>query len=457
MCRPVAHGPIGYLPTTGPAIRPRSHRPVTHGSCLLGHTRRVQAQELIPRHAHDLVREALADTRIVTVNGARQTGKSTLARAVSRQTPGSRMRLLDDDATAQAATEDPREFVEHDGLLVIDEVQLAPQLFRAMKVLVDTDPRPGRFLLTGFARILALRDLPDALPGRMEIIELWPLSQGELDSTRDRLIDALFTLGPDIDHSSSARKHDLLDRVVRGGYPEAVRRSPRRRTAFFESYATTLIERDVSELAVIQRRGELRTLLALLAGRAGGLLNLSALASESGIPRSTLARYTDLLEAVFVVKRVPAWSSGSTGRAVGTAKLAYVDSGLACHVLGQDASRLGQPGGAAGPMLESFVLMELARQLTWSDTRARLHHYRTKDGLEVDAVLEAADGRVAAVQVKAASTVRTGDLAGLRHLRDRLGERFTVGVVLYTGQQTLPFGDRLRAVPLDALWRVGGG
>lgn len=324
-----------------------------------------------------------------------------------------------------------------------------------MKVLVDTDPRPGRFLLTGSARILAMRNLPDALPGRMEIIELWPLSQGELGREPDGLVDVLFSRGADLEHSSTARKRDYLERVVRGGYPEAVRRSARRRGGFFESYVTTLIERDVTELAVIQRRGELRKLLALLAGRAGGLLNLNSLATQSGLPGSTLRRYADLLDAVFVIKEIPAWSSGSTGRAVGTPKLAYVDSGLACHLLGQDTARLGEPGGAAGPMLESFVLMELARQLTWSDTRARLHHYRTKDGLEVDAVLESADGRVAAIEVKAAATVRTEDLSGLRHLRDRLGDRFVAGLVLYTGQQTLPYGDRLRAVPLDALWRLG--
>jgi hypothetical protein len=415
----------------------------------------VHSLELIPRRARELVAEALTDTRIVTVNGARQAGKSTLARAMAADTPGSAVRLLDDEATLTAATEDPRDFVDHDGLLVIDEVQLAPHLFRAMKVLVDTDPRPGRFLLTGSARILAMRTLPDALPGRMEIIELWPLSQGELEGEPDGLVDVLFSRGPDLEHSSPARKRDYLERVVRGGYPEAIRRSPRRRAGFFESYVTTLIERDVSELAVIQRRGELRRLLALLAGRAGGLLNLNSLATQSGLPRSTLRRYADLLDAVFVVKEIPAWSSGATGRAVGTPKLAYVDSGLACHLLGQDAARLGEPGGAAGPMLESFVLMELARQLTWSDTRTRLHHYRTKDGMEVDAVLESADGRVAAIEVKAAATVRTEDLSGLRHLRDRLGDRFVAGLVLYTGQQTLPYGDRLRAVPLDALWRLG--
>ncbi len=337
---------------------------------------------------------------------------------------------------------------------MIDEIQLAPELFRVIKVAVDTDPAPGRFLLTGSARILALRDLPDALPGRMEIIELWPFSQGEIEGTPDQFVDAAFGPGPALSRTSQLRRRDYLERVVRGGYPEAVRRSPRRRAAFFDSYLTTLIERDVAELSLIERRGELRRLLALLAGRSGGLLVPNALSAQSGIPRSTLGRYLDLLSAVFLVKQIPAWSSGQTHRAVGTPKLTYVDSGIACHLLGQDTTRLGEPGGAAGAMMENFVLMELARQLTWSDVRASLFHYRTKDMLEVDAVLESADGRVVAIEVKAGATVRAEDLAGLRHLADRIGSRFVAGYVLYTGGQTLPFGEKLRALPIDALWQL---
>jgi hypothetical protein len=312
----------------------------------------------------------------------------------------------------------------------------------------------GPFLLTGSAQVLALRQLPDALPGRMEIIELWPFSQGEIDHGPDAFIDAAFANGPAMAHASGLRKRDYLERIVRGGYPEAVRRSPRRRPAFFESYLTNLIERDIQELAAIERRGDLRRLLALLAGRSGGLLVPAALSAESGIPRTTLSRYLELLTAIFLIKQIPAWSAGQTGRAVGTPKLAFVDVGIAAHLLGQDVARLAEPDGAAGPMVENFVLMELARQLTWCSERARLYHYRTKDQVEVDAVLETPDGRVVAVEVKAGATVRSEDLAGLRHLAQRLGPRFVAGYVLYTGQQTLPFGDRIRALPIDVLWRA---
>lgn len=411
-------------------------------------------RKLLPRHAEALVAEALGDTRVVLVNGARQAGKSTLTRLAVRHLPGTTIRLLDDPATLRAATDDPTSFVEHDQLMLIDEIQLSPDLLRPIKVTVDLDPRPGQFLLTGSSRILALRNLPDALPGRMEIIELWPFAQGEISGTPDRFVDATFANGPAITHTSSLKRRDYLERVAAGGFPEAVRRAPRRRAAFFDSYLSTLIARDVLELASIERHGELLKLLALLAGRAATLLVPGTLAGQSGIPRTTLVRYLGLLSSVFLIKSIPAWSTNQTSRATGTPKLAFVDSGIASHLLGQDADRLAQPGGAAGPMLENFVLMELARQLTWSQQRAQLHHYRTRDKVEVDAVLETPDGRVVGIEVKAGATVRSEDLAGLRNLAAIAGDRFVAGYVLYTGQQTLPYGDKLRALPLDALWLV---
>ena len=422
---------------------------------LRANTVGMHTDGLVPRKAESLVTEALTDTRVVTLNGARQAGKSTLARLTAQARPGALVRLLDDPATLHAARDDPAGFVDHDGLLVIDEVQLAPELFRSIKVAVDTDPRPGRFLLTGSAQVLALHQLPDALPGRMEIIELWPFSQGEIDRRPDAFIDAAFTTGPALSRTSPLRKRDYLERAVRGGYPDALSRSPRRRAAFFDSYLTNLIERDVKEVAAIERHGDLRRLLSLLAGHSGSLLVPAKLAAESGIPRTTLNRYLELLTTVFLIKQIPAWSAGQTQRAIGTPKLAFVDTGIACNLLGQDATHLGEPGGAGGPVIETFVLMELARQLTWSSERARLHHYRTRDHVEVDAVLETPDGRVVAIEVKAGATVRSEDLTGLRHLTQRLGTRLVAGYVLYTGQQTLSFGDRLRALPIDALWQVG--
>jgi uncharacterized protein len=410
--------------------------------------------DVVPRRAQGLVSEALADTRVVLVNGARQAGKSTLTRLAADGRPGTVVRLLDDAATLRAARDDPAGFVDHDQLMVIDEIQLAPELLRAIKVLVDLDPRPGRFLLTGSSRVLALRSLPDALPGRMEVIELWPFSQGEMNGGHDAFIDAALRHGAGLERSSPLRKRDYLELAAAGGFPEAVRRTPRRRAAFYTSYLSTLIERDVLEVSSIERQGDMFRLLALLAGRVSGLLVPATLAGQAGIPRTTLVRYLELLATVFLIKTIPAWSSGQTARAVGTPKLAFTDTGIACHLIGQDAARLDEPGGAAGPVLENFVVMELARQLTWSEERARLYHYRTKDKLEVDAVIETPDGRVVAVEVKAGATVRTEDLAGLRNLAGHLGDKFIAGYVLYTGQQTLSYGSRIKALPIDALWLV---
>ena len=226
----------------------------------------------------------------VTTSTVRQAGKSTLTRLAAAGRPGTVVRLLDDAATLRAAQDDPAGFVEHDRLMVIDEIQLAPELLRAIKVLVDLDPRPGRFLLTGSSRVLALRTLPDALPGRMEVIELWPFSQGDMFR-----------------------------------------------------------------------------LLALLAGRVSGLLVPGTLAGQVGIPRTTLVRYLELLATVFLIKTVPAWSA----MAVGTPKLAFVDTGIVCHLIGQDAARLDEPDGAAGQVLENLVVMELARQQDQSPAHRR--------------------------------------------------------------------------------------
>lgn len=407
---------------------------------------------ILPRRAEAQVAEALRDTRVVVVNGARQVGKSTLARLTVATVPGARERYLDDPATRAAALADPAGFVRHDGLLLIDEVQRAPELLLSIKYEVDRNPAPGRFLLTGSARLLGLRDIPDALTGRTETIELWPLAQGEIDNAPDRFVDAAFQHGAALDvGSADLRKPDYLARALRGGYPEAVRRdSERRRQRFFDAYAADLIARDVRLVSDIERPADLRRLLEVVAARMGGLAVLDAIARDVGLPRQTLRRYLDLLELVFVVRTIPAWSSNLTARAIATPKLVLNDSGLAGRLVGLSSS---QPDHAAvGGLLENFVLGELSRQLSWSGEPARLWHYRDRDGIEVDAVLERSSGEVVGIEVKAADTARAEDFRGLRHLARRLGDRFLAGFVLYTGSQSLPFGDRMRALPMAALW-----
>jgi uncharacterized protein len=409
---------------------------------------------ILPRRAADAVTEALGDTRVVLVNGARQCGKSTLVAQIGGDR-GAEWRSLDRAVTRQAAAFDPTEFVTGAGSMVIDEVQRVPELLLAIKETVDADPRPGRFLLTGSARVLGLRGLPDALPGRMETIELWPLSQGEIEEKPDGFVDAIFALGPRLSLTSTAGRVDYIDRITRGGFPEAIARTARRRERFLDSYVSDLINRDVVQLSEIERGPEMRALTRLVAARSGQLLVPGTLGNQLGrLPQPTIKRYLGLLEEVFLIKRVPAWSRNLSSRAIATPKVAMVDSGIAANLLGLDTESLRQPTSPLGPLLEGFVAMEIARQLTWSRQRAELYHYRTKDKVEVDIVLENRQGQVVGIDVKAASTVKSEDFRGLQHLADRLGDDLRVGVVLYTGHQTLPFGPRFRAVPVSALWEA---
>jgi uncharacterized protein len=410
--------------------------------------------DLFPRRAFDLVGQALTDTRVVVINGARQVGKSTLAQLVTSSSPGARSYYLDDAAVRAAAAADPVGFLRRDGMLLIDEIQRVPELLLAIKNEVDRDTRPGRFLLTGSARLLDLRDVPDALPGRSETVELWPLSQGEVDGTSDGFIDAIFTDGPElVVEQSNLHRADYVERALRGGYPEAVRRTdPRRRRRFFDSYLADLIARDIRQVAEIERAADLRRLIGALAATMAGTVVPARLSRDLGVPASTVRRHLEALELVYVVRRIPAWSSNLTTRAVATPKLIFVDSGLAGHLVGMSARRAEHPTAPVGPLVENFVLGELARQLTWTEQPVGLFHYRDRDGREVDAVLERSSGEIVGIEVKAAETVRTDDFRGLHGLARRVGDRFLAGCVLYAGVEPLPFGDRMWALPISAIW-----
>ncbi|WP_018349271.1 ATP-binding protein [Longispora albida] len=408
-----------------------------------------KAGDYLPRRASELISEALEDTRVVVINGARQVGKSTLAEVVLKRSAGAVTRFLDDPSTRAAASEDPVRFIRHEGLMLIDEVQRVPDLWLAIKNLVDRDPRPGRFLLTGSARLLALSSLPDALPGRSETIELWPLSQGEIDGEPDGFVDAAFAEGAELRAvSAGLRRKDYVARAARGGYPEAVRREvPRRRERFFDGYLADLIARDVKQVADIERHGDMRRLVALLAAQTGGLVNLSRLASELSITKPTVRNYVDILETIYLINLIPGWSANATTRAVSTPKIIFRDSGLASYLTS------GAVGDApVGGLIENFALGEIARQLTWARTSARLYHYRDRDQYEVDGIIEDNGGSVVGIEVKAAETVRGNDFAGLRMLQRRLGSRFHAGFVLYCGEESLSFGPGLTCLPISALW-----
>jgi predicted AAA+ superfamily ATPase len=345
-------------------------------------------------------------------------------------------RDLDREQDRAAALADPSGFVAFDETMVIDEIQRVPELLLAIKV--------------------GLRGAPDALPGRMETVELWPFSQGEIDGSPDGFIDTVFRLGPDLRHESVVTRADYANRIVRGGLPDAVARvDARRRSRFLDSYVQALIDRDVRELARIEQAPQLRTLIRLLAARSASLIVPGALESDLELSRPTIARYMQLIEEVYLIKRIPGWSRNLGTRATRAPKLVFVDSGIAAQQLAVDPHTLLRPGQPFGPLLEGFVISELARQATWSEQMVDLFHYRDQNKVEVDLILENRQRQVVAIEVKAATTVRSDDFAGLRRIAERLGDDLIAGIVLYTGAATLSFGDRMRAVPVSALWEMG--
>jgi predicted AAA+ superfamily ATPase len=402
-----------------------------------------------------LVQEALSDTRVVLVAGARQAGKSTLARVILEGRQDGRALNLDDEVIRRAAQDDPTGFLDHEGLTVIDEVQRVPELLLAIKARVDRVSRPGQFLLTGSANVLRLPRVADALTGRIEIIDLWPFSQGELAGRTEQFVERAFSGWHGVRIRSDLGKRDYLQRATIGGFPEVVERSDARaRARWFDNYVRTLVQRDLPALSNVERADDLGRLIRLLAARSGQLFKVEEVARDAGLPPSTARRYVALLELAFFITTLPAWSNSRTTRAIHTPKLLMADTGMLAHVIGVDAVELARPGGDAGPLLETFVATELHKSLGWSTQRASMYHYRSKDGTEVDVVLEAPDGRVVGIEVKAAATVRSSDFAGLRHLQARTGDRFQLGLVLYTGRETLSFGDRLGCTPISALWEA---
>jgi predicted AAA+ superfamily ATPase len=413
------------------------------------------ARNLLPR-----VEEALTDTRIVAVQGARQVGKSTLAAEITRRLNG-RLVTLDDDVTRTTAATDPLSFVRQfsDGLLTIDEVQRVPELVLALKATVDASNRPGQYLLTGSANLLQLPATEDSLAGRAESLELFGFSQGELDGVTETFIDRLFAGDLFLGHQSNLARHDYLARACSGSYPEAVsRKSTRRRNAWLDNYVDRIVKRDAMDVSNLQRLADLPRLIRLLAARSASELNLSSLAADADIPVRTLPPYLDLLETLYLIDRIPAWSTNLSKRVVDRPKVLLLDSGLAARLINVSPTGAGPSANpdAAGAIIETFVISELRRQLGWSEQTPRLFHYRDRDGAEVDLILETADGLISAIEIKSAATLRGRDTRWIAKLRDKLGRRFAGGLILHTGPQAQPFGDRLAAVPIDVLWSHGG-
>lgn len=418
---------------------------------------------MLRRNITSALLESLKDTPVILLQGARQTGKSTLAKKIVDQHFPGQYFSLDDIGILTGAKDDPIGFLdglEHQmgssGPIVLDEVQRAPELFLAMKTKVDQKRRPGRYFLTGSANILLLPRISESLAGRIELHTLWPLSQGEIEGQQEGFIDMVFAKTFPAIHLTFPASKDLLHRICKGGYPEVLTRpiEPRRK-AWFQSYITTLLQRDVRELANIESLTALPRLLSLLATRATGLANFSDLSRTLRIPLSTLKRYVALLEQVFFLHFLPAWSGNLGKRLVKAPKLFFNDTGLLAYLLGMTASRLAQDHNHLGPMMENFVVTELQKQTGWNRIHTTLFHYRTQTGQEVDVVLEDEKGRLVGIEVKTGATVTSQDFKGLRAFADAVGSRFHRGLVLYTGTSSIPFDPKLFAVPVTGLWSLG--
>lgn len=403
---------------------------------------------------------ALRDTPVVVLQGARQTGKSTLAQMIAAGDHPAAYLTMDNITNLVAVQQDPVGCLAGLGQqdVILDEIQRVPELFLPLKEAVDRNRRPGRFMLTGSANALLLPRLSDALVGRMELITLWPLAQCEIESVAADCVDAWFDPEPLRIRQFASNRQDVIQRALRGGYPEAVQRADEmRRKDWFDAYVTTLLQRDVRDLAAIQGLSELPLLLGLIAARATATLNASDLSRSARIPVSTLNRYLTLLQATFLVHLVPAWSSNLSTRLVKAPKLLLNDTGILAYLTGFTGANLETSPTAAGMLIENFVGMELIRQATWSQVRPQIFYFRTHDGKEVDFLLQSRSGNVVGVEVKAASAVQESDFKGLRALAELLGDRFVRGVVLYPGDTLLPFGPQLCAVPIAALWAPTAG
>lgn len=406
--------------------------------------------KLFPRFAADRVTTALKDTPVVMVNGPRQCGKTTLVREFA-----SRNRsyiTLDDDTVLESVRNDPRGFVRGLDMAIVDEVQRAPELLRAIKKSVDADRRPGRFLLTGSANVLALPQVSESLAGRMEIITLLPLGRSEILGKPPTFLENALA-GKIAKPFEIIIGDDLVGTVLVGGYPEMLRRKDqKRRRAWARDYIKAIVERDVRDIADLDKLARMPRLLQVLAHHSGQLTNFSQLGGHIGLDDKTARKYIAILEQLFLVHRVEPWFRNQLKRLVKTPKLHFIDSGLLAVTVGATEERVAKDRSIFGALLETFLFSEIMKQAFWLDETCTLHYYRDKDQDEVDIVVESESGAIVGLEIKAGATVNAGDFRGLRKLSEASGHNFKLGLVLYDSEDTVPFGDNLFAAPISCVW-----
>lgn len=410
---------------------------------------------MLTRNITPRVKEALQDSRVLLINGARQAGKTTLVKSLIEAGHSAQYVTLDDLTLLQQAKTDPQGFIKNfSSPVIIDEVQRAPEIFLPIKQAVDEAQLPGHFVLTGSTNIFTLPKLADSLAGRMEILHLQPFSQGELAGLQDQFIDRICADKFKLALVEPINREDLFDRILRGGYPEILKReSPRSRKSWFDGYLRTLFERDLRDLSNVRDLHDFPRLLNYLATRSSTILNLSEVSRSVGIQHETLRKYTSLLEALWLIIELPAWSANLGKRMVKTPKIFLNDTGLIAANLGITADRFIREPLLLGQMIETFVVLELMKQQTWSEADVKLYHFRDHNGLEVDVVLEMPNGDIIGIEIKATATPGSEDLSGLRSLQKLAGRRFKRGVLLHGGTTNLAWGEDISMMPISALWQ----
>lgn len=402
------------------------------------------------RFVEQRVEEALSDTPVVLIVGPRRAGKTTLVRKMGEA--GRSYITLDDQTVLSAAQSDPAGFIRGLDRAIIDEIQRAPDLLLAIKKAVDEKHQPGQFLLTGSANVLTLPRIADSLAGRMETIRMLPLARAEVEGRTPDFLERLFE-GKLQSQRNGIVGDDLMQLVLLGGFPEAIgRNTERRRQDWLRSYLTSILVRDLRDIADVEKLTELPKFVRLLAEHSGQLVNYSQVAAGIGVTHKTGQRYVGLLEQVFLVTTVQPWFTNKLSRLAKTPKLHFLDSGLLATARGLTFERLKADRTPFGALLESFVFSEVLKLMSASDLRLTPYHFRDRDMREVDIVLERDDGMIVGIEVKASATVKAGDFSGLRALAEACGDRFAFGIVLYDSADIVPFGDRLAAAPLSSLW-----
>lgn len=409
----------------------------------------------LERRLEPVLRAALTEFKAVAITGARQVGKSTLAKAVIGPGVDASYLTLDNALLREAANEDPVGFV---GRLprhaVIDEVQRAPELMLAIKERLDSDDSPGQLIVTGSADLRNMSRIKDTLPGRIIYLELWPFLQAEIEASEADLVTTLFSEDPTFGSQHIEGREPYAERVVLGGYPGVGALSARGKEQFFEAFVMSMVDHQLDGVAEVRDPEALARLLRLIAARSGRLLNANSLAGALGRDQKTVQRYLKILSDLFVAFELPVWHSNLGQRLTKAPKLYVRDTGLLAYLTGADQRAIidDLAGDRAGMFIETFAVMELVRLAQLASPAVRCYHYRDKAKREVDLLLERADGKVVAVEVKAASTVRSTDFKVIRYLRENLGEKFVAGVVLHLGRDAVGFGEKLFALPLASLW-----